>query len=180
MLLDQPHFINESNKYWIFPRTKNPIKNYLILKQDAKSNLTLTAVQNNKRESIKEEGDSELLPDTIYKSLMEQIGEKTTPDQAIQIDWKDFNALFGVEYLVNGIQEFLIDPETKEIEYNFVEVRENIEGYVFSAETGEDFLTLYAKSYNAEITSEIESRFNIRPTGELQTLRQEIFEKEEE
>lgn len=180
MLLDQPHFINESNKYWIFPRTKNPIKNYLILKQDAKNNLTLTVVQNNKRESIEEKGNSDQLPGTIYKTLMEQIGEKTNSDQAIQISWEDFNALFGVEYLVNGIQEFFIDPKTKEIEYNFVDVREDIEGYVFSAETGEDFLTLYAKPYREEIINEIEDRLNIHETDKLQKLRNEIFEKEKE
>lgn len=106
--------------------------------------------------------------------------KKWASDQAIQISGEDFNALFGVEYLVNGIQEFLIDPKTKEIEYNFVDVREDIEGYGFSAETGEDFLTLYAKPYREEIINEIEDRLNIHETDKLQKLRNEIFEKEKE
>lgn len=137
-------------------------------------------VRNENRETIEEEGDSELLPDTIHKSLIEQIREKTTPDQAIQIDWKDFNNLFAIEYLIRGMQEFSIDPETKKISYSFVEVRKNIEGYVYSTDTGEDFLLLCASGYNTEIINEIESRFNIQPIDKLQKLRQKIFEKEKE
>lgn len=102
---------------------------------------------------------------------MEQIGEKTSFDQAIQISWEDFHALFKVECLVNGIEKFFIDPSTQKIKYNY---------YVSNAETGEDFLTLHAKYFGEKLINEIPNRLNIQPTDELQKLRNEIFEKEKE
>lgn len=157
------------DEIWVLPTDcENPMENYILIYGNP-GDYTLKYKD---LESFKFKQSPASSPNLEFSEKFDEICKKY--NIKILIDWRDFNANYGLEDISKCRQDVKVNPLTKSVEYELEEILETTDRYVFERESGETVYEVYPNADDEEYVNEIEEHFNIMDSEKLWNIRNQI------